>query len=57
MSQWLVTFNVGATGFIKVEAETEDEAREIAENTFVADDENTEIGDADEIVDVQRMTE
>lgn len=53
---WRVAFHVDATGWIVVKAMTEGEAREIAESEFFPDFENTEIGDAQEIVDVLEIT-
>ncbi len=56
MKYWSVAFHVDATGHMVVEANTEDEARRIADDDFSADSENTEIGDAQEIVDCTEIT-
>lgn len=53
--KYRVVFHVDATGYITVEAESEAQARQIANDEFAADYENTEIGDAVEIVDVLEL--
>lgn len=47
---FLVTFHVDATGYMRVIAKDEEQAKEIAESDFCPDMDNTEIGDAQEIV-------
>lgn len=49
MKYWAIAWHVDATGHCVVAAETEEEAKEIADG-FSADRENTELGDPLEIV-------
>lgn len=56
MKYWSVAFHVDATGFVYVEAETEEEARRVADNEFLPTVENTELGDPVEIVECVELT-
>ncbi len=55
--KYMVAWHVDATGSHYVWAKDEEQAKEISENIFMADSDNSEIGDAQDIVDCQLVTE
>lgn len=57
MPYFSVAFHVDATGHCIVEADDDLEAQAIAEARFCADSDNTEIGDAQEVVSVSPIKE
>jgi len=50
---WTIAFHVDATGHICVIAPTEEAARKLAADDFMPTTENTELGDAYEIVNCE----
>lgn len=55
MPKFNISFAVEATGFWTGYADSEEEAREIAREEFSPDFRNTELGDTQEIVDVEEV--
>lgn len=52
-----VAWSVGATGSHRLWARNEEHAKELSNELFMPTAENTEFGDADEIIDVVQMDE
>ena len=57
MKFWSIAFHVDATGWIAVRATTKEAAEELANDEFLPTVENTELGDTQEIVDCNEITE